>query len=1006
MKSPPICPVCGASVSSDAPRGLCPQCLMGQALGVHDLESPKSKVQNPRSPEVAGRDFADYELLGELAQGGMGVVYYARQISLNRIVALKMIRSGQLATTSEVQRFRTEAEAAANLDHPNIVPIYEIGEHAGQHYFSMKLIEGETLAELNAECGTRNAEWQRTVCALIAKLARAVHHAHQRGVLHRDLKPTNILLDEQGEPHLTDFGLAKLVLGRPDFTQSLAILGTPGYMSPEQAAGRTKELTTSADIYSLGAILYELLAGRAPFQADSTLELLKQVQTKEPEHPRKFNPGVDRDLATICLKCLEKEPQRRYGTAEALAQELECWRRGEPIQARPSKAWERGVKWARRNPVVAGLSTAAALMLLLGAGGVVLEWRQAATQALRADANARDSRHLLAKSYIANGTRAANEGDSLSSLVWFAEALPLDSDSAARAANDRLRLSTALRCAPRLLQWFPHGSSVEAVQFSSDGKRILAAGFRGSVIVWDAETGQQLFEPLRHRFNMYEAEFVQHDRAILTMTYGGDGARLWDAQRGELRYFFEHNKGRWAACSADGQWLLTGGADGAIKLWNALSGELVGPLLQHGTMTFDGKFSPDGRRFATGSSDHTVIIWDRESMKPALPPLQCEDEVWSVNFNPAGTRLATVSFKRSVQIWDASTGKAVTPPLPHKGADSCVFSPDGAWLANASFEGTIRIWNSESGQMLFRELVHPGVLSQINFDREAHHLAVGCADGAAYLWDLTRQEPVSTQFRHGRGVISVCFSPDDRRLLTGSSDGTARLWDCQSAALCLNPWAKPPVAVLDVGNENRLLTQNQDGSVQLWDTKTWSAVSPAMPMSNHTSRAWLSPDETKLVIECLVPNRSAETVELQVLRLQSGQQERSMLVQSASSVRRWISPDARLLALSDSNSASICELSTRKQLWHNSFTNEMIQAIVFSPEGGRMAVLGARAYLLDSRTGERTFRLVTPLGHAIFGSFSSDGKWLAGAFASRDYNPRSVCLGCSGRPTPRARIET
>jgi tetratricopeptide (TPR) repeat protein len=292
-----------------------------------------------------------------------------------------------LATAAEVQRFRTEAEAAANLDHPNIVPVYEVGEHEGQHYFSMKLLGGGNLAERisNFKSQISNQEAAR----LIATVARAVHHAHQRGVLHRDLKPTNVLLDEQGEPHLTDFGLAKLARQSQDFTQTLAVLGTPHYMAPEQAAGKARELTTAADIYSLGAMLYELLTGRPPFRGESALEVLQQAQTLEPEPPRKANPAVDRDLETICLKCLEKEPRRRYDTAEELAKDLNHWLAGEPIQARPTKLPERALKWARRNPKLATLIVLAHLLFAAGLGGVLWQWRRAENHATLAKAHQR-----------------------------------------------------------------------------------------------------------------------------------------------------------------------------------------------------------------------------------------------------------------------------------------------------------------------------------------------------------------------------------------------------------------------------------------------------------------------------------------------------------------------------------------------------------------------------------------------------------------------------------------
>src|SRR5437016_499942 len=288
------CPRCGAKLSGDGPGGSCPACLLGLAFDASAAanEADSTPIANRKSQNTNRtiRYFGDYELLEEISRGGLGVVYRARQVSLNRVVALKMILAGRLATPASMQRFHTEAEAAARLDHSNIVPIYEIGEYDGQHYFSMKLIPGGTLANASLKPKVQSRRSAEKAAQLVSTVARAVHFAHQRGILHRDLKPTNILLDEQGEPHLTDFGLAKLVLDRPDFTQSLAVLGTPGYMAPEQAAGRSKQLTTAADIYSLGAILYELLTGRAPFQGDSALEILKQVQEREPEVPRKLSP--------------------------------------------------------------------------------------------------------------------------------------------------------------------------------------------------------------------------------------------------------------------------------------------------------------------------------------------------------------------------------------------------------------------------------------------------------------------------------------------------------------------------------------------------------------------------------------------------------------------------------------------------------------------------------------------------------------------------------------------
>ena len=310
------------------------------------------------------RYFGDYELLEEIARGGMGVVYKARQVSLNRTVALKMILSGQFASTSDIERFHREAENAANLDHPNIVPIHEVGEHQGQHYFSMKLIDGGNLAQQVS----RYREDPRLAAQLLATVAHTVHFAHQRGILHRDLKPANILLDAKGEPHVTDFGLAKPVEGGGNLTQSGAIVGTPSYMAPEQARAE-KGLSTAVDTYSLGVILYELIAGRPPFGRETALDTILDVLEKEPDHPRNINPRADRDLSAIALKCLQKAPQDRYESAAALAEDLDRWLSGEPTRARAPSLFRQAWRWLRRNAAAAAgviaLGVAAGLIAVL-----------------------------------------------------------------------------------------------------------------------------------------------------------------------------------------------------------------------------------------------------------------------------------------------------------------------------------------------------------------------------------------------------------------------------------------------------------------------------------------------------------------------------------------------------------------------------------------------------------------------------------------------------------------
>jgi tRNA A-37 threonylcarbamoyl transferase component Bud32 len=312
-------------------------------------------------PGGGTRSFGDYELIEEIARGGMGVVFKARQKSLNRIVALKMILSGELAREEDVKRFHTEAEAAANLDHPGIVPIYEVGQHEGQHYFSMSFVEGQSLADKVARAPLESAE----AAALVRAVAEAVHYAHQKGVVHRDLKPENILLDREGRARITDFGLAKQMQGPGHLTSTGQVLGTPHYMPPEQAAGNIEAIGPATDVYALGAVLYRLVTGRPPFQAANALDTLMQVLKQEPVAPRQLNPLVPRDLETIILKCLNKPPHRRYPTAEELAQDLSRFLAGEPILARPVGQIERIWRWCRRNPARASAIGVVVLSLLV-----------------------------------------------------------------------------------------------------------------------------------------------------------------------------------------------------------------------------------------------------------------------------------------------------------------------------------------------------------------------------------------------------------------------------------------------------------------------------------------------------------------------------------------------------------------------------------------------------------------------------------------------------------------
>lgn len=367
-----LCPKCGAEIpaSNALGEGGCPGCLLETGLDplVNEVGHPSDvtgvqhATRSERSVEMLG-ELGDYELLEEIGRGGQGVVFRARQKSLNRSVALKVIGLGQWAPKAHLKRFRLEAEAAASLEHPSIVPIYEVGERDGSCYFSMKFVEGGQLDEVVR----RTPMSIRQAAELIAKVARTVHYAHEHGILHRDIKPGNILLDAKGEPHLTDFGLARLVESESSVTQTLDVLGTPSYMAPEQAVGNNAAVSSATDVYGLGAVLYQLLTGQPPFAGGTTYETIKLLLDTEPRPPPLLNPKIDRDLSTICLKCLEKDRKRRYPAAAGLAEDLERWLKHEPIRARHTGIFARGKKWMQRNPT--SVLLAASLLALAAAVG-------------------------------------------------------------------------------------------------------------------------------------------------------------------------------------------------------------------------------------------------------------------------------------------------------------------------------------------------------------------------------------------------------------------------------------------------------------------------------------------------------------------------------------------------------------------------------------------------------------------------------------------------------------
>ncbi len=842
-----LCPRCQSPLSGPAADEYCPRCAGRLLLGTAAASDTEAVPQVSATSSRLG----EYELGPELGRGAMGVVYRARQPRLRREVAVKVILASRFVGESARKRFLAEAELAAQLDHPNIVPIYEVGETEDGPFYAMKLIAGGTLAERIACEEVGKWESGRTA-SLLAKLARAVHHAHERGVLHRDLKPGNILLDANGEPHITDFGLARQLGADSSLTLTGATLGTPAYMSPEQAAGE-RGITTASDVWSLGAILFHLLTGRPPFLGTTATDVLLQVRTDEPPRLRSLDSTIPADLETICLKCLEKEPGRRYATAAELADDLDHFLRHEPIRARRARVPERVILWTRRHPARAAVAVAFLVLLLSGAGGVLWQWH-------RAETNAEQNRQRLVRMATATAIHRVEENDLSTALPWFVEAMRLDigtHDRKSRAANSdaawshRVRITTTLRQSPRLAQVWFHDAGVRYASFSSDGKRVAAASDDGTGRVWDTLTGDAATPPLRHAKSVRQVVFSSDNSRVMTASDDGT-ARVWNARTGEplTRPLVNGNEWLKVDFSPDGERVISAGQFADAQLWNTKTGDPVGPPLHHENGPISSvTFSRDGRLALTSGHDRTARLWNARTGEPVGLPLSHDGPVLFAAFSPDGKHIVTAGEPNHARIWEVASQRVLIPFLRHAArVEHAEFSADSTRVLTASLDGTARVWDVATGQPVTPPLQHTEPVHHAALSPDGRWVVTASQDHTAQVWDVARGGRAFPPLWHGHAVEHAVFSPDGRRVLTASLDGVARLWELSgetAAPALLAGDGRLANAVFDA-DRRRVSTISDDNTARVWDAATGAAISPVLALDSPGQCAVLSPDGSRL----------------------------------------------------------------------------------------------------------------------------------------------------------------